>query len=111
MSSVASVNLPYKNVMQSQILNDVGQRLNSEIGLSGKVGQSGGFKAFMADQAEGFLKETKEVEKKVTKFSEGKIDIESVASEVATMSIKIEAAKRTAEELKTGMHALLNMQM
>lgn len=109
--AVVGANLPYKNVMQSQVLNDVGHKLNSEIGMGGKAGQSGGFKAFMADQAESFLKETKEVESKVTKFSEGKIDIESVASEVATMSIKIEAAKRTAEELKTGMHSLLNMQM
>lgn len=109
--SVSGANLPYKNIMQSQVFNDVGHKLNSEIGLGVNQGQSGGFKAFMADQTESFLKETKEVEQKVTQFSEGKLDIEAVASEVATMSVKIEAAKRTAEELKTGMHSLLNMQM
>ncbi len=109
--SVASVNLPYKNVMQSQVFNNAGQSLNSDIGLSQKQSSPSGFKAFMADQSESFLKETKEVEQKVTQFSQGKLDIESVASEVATMSVKIEAAKRTAEELKTGVHSLLNMQM
>jgi hypothetical protein len=109
--SVASANLPYKNIMQSQVFNDAGHMQKSEIDVGAKDGQSGGFKAFMADQTESFLKETKEVEKKVTQFSEGKLDIEAVASEVATMSVKIEAAKRTAEELKTGMHSLLNMQM
>jgi hypothetical protein len=108
--SVSGANLPYKNIMQSQMFN-AGHMQKGESGISEKHGQSGSFKAFMADQTESFLKETREVEQKVTHFSEGKLDIEAVASEVATMSVKIEAAKRTVEELKTGMHSLLNMQM
>lgn len=109
--SVASVNLPYKNAMQSQVFNNAGHAFSAEIGAGEKQGKPSEFKAFMADQTDSFLKETREVEQKVTQFSEGKLDIEAVASEVATMSVKIEAAKRTAEELKTGIHSLLNMQM
>jgi len=110
--AVAGANLPYKSVLQSAIFNHgSGNNSNSDAGKSDGLGQRSEFKEFLADQSAGFLKETKEVEKMVTQFSKGEVDIESVASEVATMSIKIEAAKRTAEELKTGIHSLLNMQM
>jgi hypothetical protein len=109
--AVTGVNLPYKNTMTSQVFSQNGNALNTEIGLGKKQEKSGDFRSFLSDQVEGFLKDAKDVEQKVTKFSEGKLDIEAVASEVATMGIKIEAAKRTVEEIKTGVHSLLNMQM
>lgn len=74
-------------------------------------GHQSSFKDFLSEQASGFLAESKDVEKKVTQFSEGKLDIEGVASEVAAMTIKVDAAKRAAEEIKTGIHSLLNIQM
>ena len=108
--SVSGANLPYNNMNQSPVFSTTGKDMNIIIGKE-KQGQPSEFKSFLENSASSFLKETKEVEQKVTQFSEGKLDIEAVASEVATMSVKIEAAKRTAEELKTGIHSLLNMQM
>lgn len=105
--SVSGANIPYNNATAfSTTAKDMNMLLGKE-----KQGQTSEFKSFLENAASSFLKETKEVEQKVTQFTEGKLDIEAVASEVATMSVKIEAAKRTAEELKTGMHSLLNMQM
>ena len=109
--AIQGANLSYVTPAQSQVFNNAGLNSNSDAGVGGAQGKTGDFKSFLGDQTESFLKETKAVEQKVELFSQGKLDIESVASEVATMSIKIEAAKRTAEELKTGIHSLLNMQM
>jgi hypothetical protein len=108
--SYLTANLPHKNTLQSPVFSTTAKDMNSILGQKTQQ-KSSEFIKFLDDEAAGFKKETVQLEEKVTQFAEGKLDIEAVASEVATMSIKVDAAKRTAEELKTGIHSLLNMQM
>ncbi len=69
------------------------------------------FGSFLGDQVSGFLTEVRQVEKKVSHFTKGKIDIEEVAPEVSAMGIKVEAMSRIIETVKTALDKLLNTQM
>ncbi len=88
-------------------------------GMDATVGMGGGkpkatlesFSSFLGDQISGFLTEVRQVEKKVSHFTKGKIDIEEVAPEVSAMGIKVEAMSRIIETVKTALDKLLNTQM